>query len=113
LFASGLEASAQNETFHNIWFNVKYWLLFEGTLGVFCSAFSLINEAFVSGKRRILLSAIGSCFLIFQGLHILELGVVTSSVGGWQIAIAFGIPISILSFLGLAFNDIFASVTSR
>jgi hypothetical protein len=69
----------------------------------------LTNETLVSGGRRLLLSAIGACFLTFQGLFIIEFGIVTRN--GWQATIVFGIPVTVLSILGLILNSV--SMRSR
>jgi hypothetical protein len=96
LFLSGLEAS--RESFDLL--NVKFLLLLEGMLGISGSAFSLTNEVLVSGRKRLFLSTIGASILFSQGLHILEFGIITN---GWYIILAFGIPVSALSLLGLIF----------
>jgi hypothetical protein len=106
LFSSGLEANSQNDSFSNISFNINYVFLFEGVLGILCSAFVLMTEAFLYGD--FLFSALGSCFLLFQGLQIVELGLATSVGGGLQIVAIFGIPICVLSLLSLVLNEGFA-----
>jgi hypothetical protein len=97
---SGLEAGNYGGGDILDWFNFKLLLLFEGTLGILASALSLTSEVFALRKRHYFLSIIGSCFVMFQGLHILEFGAITN---GWHIVFAFGVPVSILSMLSLVF----------
>jgi hypothetical protein len=104
-FLSGLEAINENLPLTMDSLVITYPLLFEGALGIFCSAFSLINEVFVSRRRHLLLSAIGACFLIFQGLHILEFSAMLKAP---PVMIADVILILALSLLGLISNDLVA-----
>jgi hypothetical protein len=104
-FLGGLEATSENLPLTMDSLVITYPLLFEGALGIFCSAFSLINEVFVSRRRHLLLSAIGACFLVFQGLHILEFGAMLKAP---LLMIAYAIPIPALSLLGLISNNLFS-----
>jgi hypothetical protein len=104
-FLSGLDAIIENSPLREDSFDVTYAIMFEEVLGIFCSAFSLINEVFASRRMHLLLCAIGACFLIFQGLHILEF---SAMMEGSLVIIAYGIPIPALSLLGLISNDLLA-----
>jgi hypothetical protein len=93
LFISGTGASAFFESF-----NYQTELLFDGMLGILASVFSLASETLASRSGHYLLSIIGSSFVMFQGLQISRFAAATS---GWHVVFGFGVPISILSMLGL------------